>query len=807
MPEIFIAERYRRWRIALSLGALLFLVYLLTFSGTVKSDDELFIIDTTDSMAVRGSLLLNETVYLRGLQTTDVEPAQPVLAVPLYWLAYHIPWAGNVHAIFLFNPIVVSALAVLFFFYALDLGYGERTALIAALLLGLTTILWPYAKTFFREPLTTLNLFAAAFFLERWRRAVTAGGRRHWLWLALGTGMTVLALLSKEAAIIILPALILLAYPGWAVIAKHRRTFVMIAIGLGVLTLVLALALLFYRNQLEALTGRYIFDTRLPDFFKGLSSAWWATSGYLISPAKGIWWFSPILLLALAAPALLPWSRWRESWLVLGLTLWFAVSYAAIRGPLWHGGAGWGARYMLPLTPFLMIAALPLLDWILNHRRWWPKALLGLLVLVGFAVQIGGVYVNIHSYYTYQQHATGLTPWHDSIIWSVRWSQAVGSLLFLPHAETDLIWLVGKPDWVTIGVIVAALLLSAFVLWLAWRRAEPPARKPGRLGWLAATPLLALGMAVFALWQARDDFRYEGHNESLHALLDTLDEKAGPESQIMLSSPSYTAFFMNFYKGRAIWYSLPLSPGQRYSADHAPEVVSDRVEDLVAPGAVDMFESMVPGGVLYTGQPLWLVVDQSPVLAWSNRPPEWYLTRHRFQFYAQDFSPLVRLVGYLPLAAPDADDTPAQPLDVRFGEGIRLLGYDLLTTPDAAPEVYHPNQMIGISLLWEGLEAIDFDYTVGVYLIDEDGQLVLQQDRYPEGGFAPTSAWEPGTRLRDNYGFVLPDTIRPGQYEIWVAIYKWPELTRLSVTDLSGSPVTDHWVLGTIRVGEPPAGG
>jgi hypothetical protein len=800
MSSLAFAERYRRWRIALSLGALLFLVYLLTFSGTVKSDDELFIIDTTDSMAVRGSLLLNETVYLRGLQTTDVEPAQPVLAIPLYWLAYQIPWVGNVHALFLFNPIVIAALAVLFFFYALDLGYGERTALIATLLLGLTTILWPYAKTFFREPLTTLNLFAAAFFLERWRRDFTAGRGRPWLWLGLGAGTTVLAMLSKEAAIIVLPALLALAYPGWNVITRHRRTFVKIGVGLGALVLILVLALLFYRNQLEALTGRYILDTRLPDFFKGLSSSWWGTSGYLLSPSKGIWWFSPILLAALAAPVLLPHSRWRESWLILALTLWFAVSYAAIRGPLWYGGAGWGARYMVPLTPFLTIAALPLIDRVINHPRLWPKIALGILVLVGFAVQVGGVYVNIHSYYTYQQDMTGLTPWHDSIIWSVRWSQAVGSLLFLPDAETDLIWLAAKPDWVSIGVIAAALLLAAGLLWWVWRADRPPAHRLGRLGRLAFAPLLALGIAVFALWQARDDYRYEGHNEPLHALLDTLDEVASPKAQVMLSSPSYTAFFMNYYKGRAIWYSLPLSPGQKYSEDHAPEVVSDQVEDLVAPGTVDMFGSTLPGGVLYTGQPLWLVVDQSPVLPWSNRPPEWYLTRHSFQFYAQDFSPLVRLVGYLPLASPGVDDVPAQLVDAQFDEQIRLVGYDLMTTPDATPGVYHPGQMLGISLLWEGMKAIDADYTVGVYLIDEDERLVMQQDRYPEGGFAPTTTWVPGARLRDNYGFVLPDTLMPGQYELWVAIYAWPSLDRLPVTWPDGSTGGDHVVLRTITI-------
>jgi hypothetical protein len=263
---------------------------------------------------------------------------------------------------------------------------------------------------------------------------------------------------------------------------------------------------------------------------------------------------------------------------------------------------------------------------------------------------------------------------------------------------------------------------------------------------------------------------------------------------------------MNHYKGQAIWYSLPLSRGQKYSEDHDPKVVSDQLEDLVAPGALDMFSSTLPEGVLYSGQPLWLVVDQSPALPWSNRPPEWYLTRHRFQFYAQDFSPLVRLVGYLPLAAPGVDDAPAQAVDVLFGEQIRLVGYDLATTPDADPAVYQPGQMLGVSLLWERVETIDADYTIGVYLLDEAGSLLVQQDRYPEGGFAPTSTWEPNMRLRDNYGFVLPETIQPGRYEVWVAIYKWPELARLPVADSDGGPARDHWVLQTIQVGDPPDG-
>ncbi|HEC22218.1 MAG TPA: hypothetical protein ENI95_04805, partial [Chloroflexi bacterium] len=780
------SERRRRLAIALSIGTLLFLAYLLTFAGAINSDDELFIIDTTDSLAIRGSLLLNETVYLRGLQTSDVEPAQPILAIPLYWLAYHTPWVGNVHAIFLFNPIITALTGLLIFFYALDLGYGERTALIAALLFGLATIAWPYTKTFFREPLTTFNLLGAAFFLNRWRTAFAAEERRCWLWLGLGIAVTLIALLSKEATLIALPFLFLLAYPGREPLSRHRREVLLLGLGLVILAVVFASAILFYREQLEAVTGRYVIRQRVVDFIEGLPDAWYPTLGYLFSPGKGIFWYSPVTLLALGGPFVLPRRRWRESWLPLAFTLWFAFSYGAVRQELWHGGAGWGPRYMVPLTPFLVLAALPLLERILDHKSTWPRLALGVLVLGALAVQLGGTYVNIHSYYAYQQAATGLVPWHDTIIWSVRWSQAIGSLLYLPQAETDLLWLIPQPDWPVVTLIMAGLGLVGGVLLPGLRQRGDV--RPGHWRCALLMPLVAAALGVFALWRAYDDPRYEGHNEALHALRSDLASRTTPDDIIMLSSPSYVPYFMNYYKGRATWYSLPLSPGERYSPEQEPEVVSDRVEDLIAPVSVSMINSTMPGGVLYNGHPIWLVVDNSPFLPWTTRPAEWYLTKYAYQVEATDFSPLVRLVSYLPLRAPLPDDEPAHPLEARFGPSIRFVGYDLSTNRSPAEDddtPLHPGDMLGLSLLWEATGGMNTDYTVGVYFINEAGQLVLQQDRQPVGGFAPTSRWQPGRRYRDNFGFILPPDLPPGRYDLWVAVYNWPSLERLPVT-LSG---------------------
>src|SRR5690606_6211815 len=188
-------------------------------------------------------------------------------------------------------------------------------AIAAVLLFGLTTIVWPYTKTYFREPLTMLNLFAAAFLLNRWRIAFRAGTGRHWAYLAGGVVVTMLALLSKEAAIIALPALILLAYPGGALEGRRGRQIVQIAAWLVVVGLIVGVALFVFRTALLAWTYRYDIAHRLSAMLANLPHMWLGVGGYLISPGKAVWWTSPVLLLALSAPLVLPRARWRESWL------------------------------------------------------------------------------------------------------------------------------------------------------------------------------------------------------------------------------------------------------------------------------------------------------------------------------------------------------------------------------------------------------------------------------------------------------------------------------------------------------------
>lgn len=799
MTQIISNNAAHRWGLAVALGSFLYLCYLLTYSGMFKSDDEIYIIDTTDSFAVRTGpdrLLLNESVAWRpGLLTTDVEPAQPIMAMPLYWLAYQIPWVGNVHALYLFNPIVTAITAILIFHYALDLGYGHITALTAGLLFGVGTIVWPYTRTFFREPLTMLNLFAAWYFIDHWRLAFSMHRRSHWRWLAGGVLTLVIALLSKESALIALPVLVVLGIPSYEQFAKRRRSVIIIGITLFIIACMVILGLFLFRERWEGLGARYQLITRIADLFRGLPDAWYYSLGYLFSPGKGIWWYSPILILSLCAPFILPARRWRESWLSLALVLLYVVSYAAIRGQLWHGGAGWGARYMAPLTPFLMLASLPALDTILRGSHLAPKALLGILAWLSIVIQFGGLYVNIHDYYNYQQKVTGLAAWNDNIIWSIRWSQAVGSFLRIPHSLPDILWLFPQRHTDVIVAIIVGMAISCISL--IWMLRE--LRLKIHLQVLTAfLPLLLAGVSLFALARANQDPHYEGHNQELRAMHADLADQAQPNDVILLATPYYAFYFMNYYKDPPIWYSLPVSPGERYDPQEDPVVVSDQVQELIHPVSEGLLSRLLVREDDYL---IWLVSDHGPSLPWATRPVEWYMAERMFQVNAKDYTSLIRLVEYLSIYAPSVDQDPAHLVTAQFGRSIELVGYDLVTQNEqAVGEVLVGSKQLGVSLVWRSSAPISLDYTVAVYLIDGSGTIALQQDRPPVGGFAPTSRWIPGELIRDNFGFVIPDSLSDDDYQIWVAIYSLPSLDRLPVTTPDGTLIGDHIVLGTLRI-------
>ena len=85
----------------------------------------------------------------------------------------------------------------------------------------------------------------------------------------------------------------------------------------------------------------------------------------------------------------------------------------------------------------------------------------------------------------------------------------------------------------------------------------------------------------------------------------------------------------------------------------------------------------------------------------------------------------------------------ATPLDMKFGDGIKLIGYALA-----------PNRL---TLVWRATGTPSRDYTVFTHVLATDGTLLTQHDAPPK---VPTSAWKLGEIILDVHELAIP-TDRP----------------------------------------------
>ncbi len=134
----------------------------------------------------------------------------------------------------------------------------------------------------------------------------------------------------------------------------------------------------------------------------------------------------------------------------------------------------------------------------------------------------------------------------------------------------------------------------------------------------------------------------------------------------------------------------------------------------------------------------------------------------------------------------------SHPTSFNLGDQIQLIGYGL------EEELVHPGETIHLTLYWRARQVVDKDYTIFTHLIDDEERLWGQKDNQPAGGTYPTSFWDEGEVVKDEYELVVKGETPPGEYLLEVGMYLAETGERLLVYNIEGELLGDRTLLPTV---------
>jgi hypothetical protein len=137
---------------------------------------------------------------------------------------------------------------------------------------------------------------------------------------------------------------------------------------------------------------------------------------------------------------------------------------------------------------------------------------------------------------------------------------------------------------------------------------------------------------------------------------------------------------------------------------------------------------------------------------------------------------------------------PQYPLDARFGDRARLVGYDLRET------AARPGGALTLVLHWQALGTFDRNYAVFAHLITADNRIAGQRDQTPGDGAYPTTSWVAGEYLADAHAIPVNADTPPGDYWIEVGFYDPLNGTRLPVIGAGDGSPAERLLLKETRI-------
>ena len=550
-----------RWmdeRVFCALVAAILMATLLFFASAIPgTDDEQLFASAAQSHAQRGefsALQMWGNERVRG-EYSMIAPLHVLIGSLAYRLAEWLR-VGRMQFLYVLSPIYTALSTLLVMQMAVWRGYGRKTVALAGLTFALTTIAFPYAKTFFREPLAML-LLVLAFALVDWTIRHPRSLLINIFYLFGALVFFLLAVWTKEFLVVCLPFFVYRIFQNKTALLQlgtEDGRKVLKWAGVALLALLVALAFWLLQDR----SGRFSIS-----YFKRLvtyqpimphGNFLPALLDMLLGVSKGFFVYSPVLLLGLVFPFSKHWKNGRQDWVfAMGSTLGVAGVQAFAYDARWFTFT-WSTRFLLPLIPLWMPVALPFLDMASRKGTSWWKVVTIILLVMGLLFQLGAVLISDADYSEFLWQRLGILVKGVEV---TRWEElpAMGYWLALAQGvRINLGWVRG---WqAQMNSILLAPVACALLVLLGWFIFKKRSSQPVLM---VLFFMLLVCLPVWVVVAYRVDPLYSGFRPSYQDVQQYLQERVVPPETILIEGYNhpYWYYHFNFSLLPNEWIGLP----------------------------------------------------------------------------------------------------------------------------------------------------------------------------------------------------------------------------------------------------------
>lgn len=791
----------------LLLIGLLFTVYTMTNAGRFHVVDEVSLFAVTESMGLRGATDTNTIAWTQWTNSPGevlgafgpdgdvyskkgVGPA--IVALPWYLLLRLIAQLdislGLLQGTLLWNGFITALTAGILWLIAIRLKYSDRVAMSLALLFGLATIAWSYANQFFGEPLSAFGLLLAFYGMLSWS---TTGSVRWALVAGIGAAFAVMTVNANALAVALIAVygIAKLWYDQRDLAAAERSTRdrlqpIIKGLILFAIPILIGGALLLAYNQARfgsLFSTGYHFDQGEGfnnPIHKGLY-------GLLLSPYRGVFWFTPLFIATIAAYPLFVRKHKYEAIFIGALSALFIIMYSLWW--MWWAGFAWGPRFLVPLAAFWVLPLAPFLArldvrlreaWTAPKRDWQAMLaapgitgwLFALVVAISVIVQVASVTVNFVNFEIILRQSYP-TDWENPLLYGppaqnllkFTDSPVIGQFRLMDLGiaiNTDLAWLWQDGNFQLLIMAFGGAVLFTLLLMLAdwWAHADNKYARMPSLPVQMLAVLLPILLGGIWITEVSHNPHYGNPQRGYRAILTDICEQSQPDDSVVTVAPFAYQVPMNWF-ATDCWKTPPIYGYAVDSMQHeeAQKVMARILEDE---GRIWFVTGGLPPNDPENTLERWLA-DTS-----YKATDTWY----------EDY----RLLAY---ATPRALD------DVELKKiGIPLVGNQtsqVLINGFRMPKNVQAGDAVPVEIHFNIDGPNDANLRWFVQVLTVTGYPVALLDTAPDDGYTPFSALPYQENLVERAGLLLPDDLPAGNYQVIGGLYNpdSPDGERLHAPD------------------------